>query len=335
MSPHPILLIGGSGMVGQWTARFLRAAHGDARILIGGRNLVKAQEIAAEIGNAEGVVIDLDASDLGLGERSVSAVALFFTDASLAVIRFAQARGVPHIGISTALHAIGPEVATFIAKPNANAIVLGTEWLVGASTVPALQIAKKFGRVDTINIGALIDEQDTGGPEQSLDHDRAVKTQPPALTRREGNYMWHAGGEANGSFQSADGTQMDGFALSLVDVVGLATVTGAPNVHLNLAVGISSTRRRGEAMSTEIIIEMAGKDHSGEPLRTRHAVIYPGGQLPLTGLGVALAIERLVGLDGRPATAPGLYFPYQLLEYDPYVARLEQEGGQILKLDLL
>jgi hypothetical protein len=88
-------------------------------------------------------------------------------------------------------------------------------------------------------------------------------------------------------------------------------------------------------MSTEIIIELAGEDHAGQPLRTRHAVIFPGGQLPLTGLGVALVVERLVGLGGREPTPPGLYFPYQLLAPDTYFARLAQAGGQVLQLDVL
>lgn len=334
MSSHPVLLIGGSGMVGQWTARYLRAAHPDVQILISGRDLANARQVAAEIGKAEAVSIDFAADDLGLGDRQVSAVALFFTDASLSVMRFAQARGVPHIGISTALHAIGPEVASFMHKPNANAVVLGTEWLVGAATVPALQFASNFSRIDTIRIGALIDEQDTGGPEQSLDHDRAMASRPPALSRRGGHYIWQAGEEAGGNFQSVDGTELEGFAMSLVDVVGLATETGALNVELNLAVGVSSTRRRGGALSTEIIIEMAGQDFAGEPLRTRHAVIFPG-QLLLTALGVAMLVERLVGLDGGPVVPPGLYFPYQLLDHDTYLARFKQEGGQILELELV
>ncbi|WP_431000996.1 hypothetical protein [Klebsiella pneumoniae] len=57
-----------------------------------------------------------------------------------------------------------------------------------------------------------------------------------------------------------------------------------------------------------------------------------GGAAPLTGLGIALIIERLVGLDGKPPVCPGLYFPYQVLDSSSYLARLEQEGGQVLKL---
>jgi hypothetical protein len=86
-------------------------------------------------------------------------------------------------------------------------------------------------------------------------------------------------------------------------------------------------------MSTEIIIELAGKDHAGRPLQTRHAVVHPEGQMPPTGLGVAIILERLVGLDGDPAVPAGLYFPYQLLEPTAYLARFKQIGGMVLELE--
>jgi hypothetical protein len=86
-------------------------------------------------------------------------------------------------------------------------------------------------------------------------------------------------------------------------------------------------------MSTEIVIELAGEDHAGKPLRTRHAVVHPRGQMPLTGLGVAMVLERLVGLDGDPPTPAGLYFPYQLLDPAAYFTRLKRIGGEILRLE--
>jgi hypothetical protein len=127
---------------------------------------------------------------------------------------------------------------------------------------------------------------------------------------------------------------MEAAALAPYDVVGLATATGAPNVQFNLALGVSSTRRRGEPMSTEIVIELAGEDHAGKPLRTRHAVVHPQGQMPLTGLGVAMVLERMTGLDGSPPTPAGLYFPYQLLDPTTYFARLKQIGGAVLTLEV-
>ncbi len=304
-------------------------------LLIGGRDSAKAEEAAAQIGGAEGVVLDLSADNLGLCGCPVRAVAVLFTDERVATLRFAQSRGVPHISISRGISEMGPEVAAYIHEPNAAPVVLGTEWLVGATTVPTLEFAKAFQRVHDIAIGALLDEQDAFGPASQTDLERQTKTMPAAFVRRDGAYLWRVGDDAKAQFRAADGTEMEASAFSPYDVVGLATATGAPNVQFNLAIGVSSTRRRGEPMSTEIVIELAGEDHEGRHLRTRHAIVHPQGQMPLTGLGVAMLLERLIGLDGKPATPAGLYFPYQLLQPTVYLARLKQAGGNILRLEVL
>jgi hypothetical protein len=157
---------------------------------------------------------------------------------------------------------------------------------------------------------------------------------PAALVRRDGAFVWQTGEEAAVTLRAVDGTEHQADTFSFYDVLGLAAATGAPNVQFKLAFGVSSSRRRGEPMSTEIIIELTGQDHAGQPLRTRHAVVHPQGQMPLTALGVALLLERLLGLDGQPAVPAGLYFPYQLLEPRAYLARFKQIGGQILALEL-
>ena len=333
MSPHPILLVGGSGAIGRQTARSLRAAHPDLPILIGGRDLTKAQEAAGEFGGAEGVALDLAASDLGLGGRPIAAMAVLFMDGSLAGLRFAQERGVPHVSISSGIYEIAPEVAAYMHRPDAAAVVLGYEWLVGATTVPTLELARAFGRVHDITIGALVDEQDTGGPAVAADFERLTRTLPAALTRRGGAFVWRADDEAKAVFRAVDGTRMAASGFSSIDVAGLAAATGAPNVQFNIASGVSSSRRRGQPMSTEIIIELAGEDHAGESLHTRHAVVHPQGSAPLTALGLTMVLERLTGLDGRPPVQTGLYFPYQLLDPAAYLGRLKQAGGALLTLD--
>jgi hypothetical protein len=333
MSSAPILLMGGSGAIGGWTTRFLRAAHPDLPLLIGGRDLSKARQAADRISNAQAAVLDLAADDLGLGDRPVSAVAVLFSDERIAGLRFAQARGVPHLSISSGIYEIAPEIAAFMHRPNAAPIVLGYEWLVGATTVPTLEFAKAFSRVHDISIGALVDEQDTGGPAVAADFERLNRTLPAALTRRGGSYIWRAGQDAVTTFHAVDGTRVEASGFSSIDVVGLATATDAPNVQFNIATAVSSSRRRGGPMSTEIIVELAGEDHAGRALRTRHAVVHREGAAPLTGLGVAMILERLLGLDGKPATPPGLYFPYQLLDSAAYITRLGQTGGELLTLE--
>jgi len=239
------------------------------------------------------------------------------------------------VSISPGIIELAPEVAAYIHSPAAAPVVLGTEWLVGATTVPTLEFAKDFSRLHDIRIGALLDEKDAFGPAANVDLERQTKTMPAALARRDGAYVWRVGDDAKAMFRAIDGTEMEASALSPNDVVGLATATGAPNVSFNLALGVSSSRRRGEPMSTEIIVELSGDDRDGQPLRTRHAIMHPEGQMPLTGLGVAMLLERLAGIDGQPATPAGLYFPYQLLDPTAYLARLKQIGGQIVKLDTL
>lgn len=334
MSLNPILLMGGSGAIGHQAARALRAAHPDMPLLIGGRDLAKAQRAAEQIGGAQGVVIDPKADDLGLGARQVSGVVVFYMDHALAGLRYAQKRGVPHLSISSGVFEIAPEIATYMHTPDAAPIVLGYEWMVGATTVSTLSVAKAFGRVHDISIHALVDEQDGGGPTVATDFEHLNRMLPAALTRRDGVYVWREGEESRARFRAVDGTQIEATGFSSIDVVGLAAATDAPDVQFNMAIGVSSTRRQGQPMSTEILIELAGEDLKGEPLRTRHAVVHPAGAAALTGLSVAMILERLLGLDGKPATPPGLYFPYQLLSADVYLQRLKQEGGELRELQV-
>lgn len=332
MSFDPILLLGGSGAIGRQTARALRTTYPDVPLLIGGRDLAKAQKAAAEMGCAQGIAIDAAAVDLGLGERKVSAVVVLYKDHSLAALRFAQSRGVPHLSISSGVFEIAPEIARFMNAPDAAAIVLGYEWLVGATTVPALHLARSFSQVHEIRIGALVDEQDVGGPAVAADFEHLNHLMPRALTRRDGNYIWREGDEMKAVFSALDGSEIAATGFSSIDVVGLASATGARNVQFDLGMGISSSRRKGGAFSTEILLELSGLDHADQALHSRHAVVHPGGAAPLTGMGIALLLERLVGLDGKPPVAPGLYFPYQILDASHYLTRLAEEGGQVINL---
>ena len=335
MPLNPILLMGGSGAIGRHTARALRATYPDVPLLIGSRNPDTAQKTAAALGGAQGVVIDSSRADLGLGQQAISAVVVLYKDHSPAGLRFAQSRGVPHLSISSGVFEIAPEIASFMHAPDASAIVLGYEWLVGATTVPALDLAKAFGQVHEIRMGALVDEEDMGGPAVAADFEHLNHMMPAALTLRDGVYTWREGDDAKTVFSAIDGAEITATGFSSIDVVGLASATGAKRVEFNLGIGVSSSRREGKALSTEIILELSGVDHAGQPLSTRHAVVHPGGAAPLTGMGIALILERLLGLDGKPAVSPGLYFPYQILDAAHYLARLSQEGGQVRQLPVL
>ncbi|WP_105385247.1 saccharopine dehydrogenase [Neorhizobium alkalisoli] len=328
----PILIIGGAGEVGRWVSRFLRAWHPDVPILIGGRDEQRAIRAAAAVDGASAVVVDLTASDLGLGEQRVSAVATLFTDETGAALRWAQQKGAGHINISPSISELGLETATFMQKPTAAPVVLGTEWLVGATSVPSLLFAQEFGCLEKIHIEAVLDEQDAFGPAANADLERQMQAGTAALMRKAGTWRWCHGDETRSKVRAIDGTDLEASVFSPNDVLLLANATGAPDIRFDLAIGMSSARRNGGPVSAEIIINLSGLDHAGRQLRKRHAIVHPGGQMPLTGLGVALVLERLAGLAGD-TPRPGLYFPAQLIDHTTYFERLRASGGEVIELE--
>jgi hypothetical protein len=335
MSFLPILLMGGFGEIGQRTAGALRARYSDAPLLIGGTNKSKAQQVASALGNAEAVVMDPRATDLDLGDRRIGAVAVFYAHERLSGLRYAHGRGmIPHLSNSSGIYEIAPEVAIHMQRPDAAAMALGYEWLVGATTISALVCAKPFARVESIRIGALVDEEDQGGPAVAEDFERLATVMPSAFAQADGAFVWRKGDDAGATFRAIDGNAIKAAGFSSIDIAGLAAATGADDIVFAIGTGISSSRRAGGAKSTEIIIELPGVDTQGTPLRSRHAVFHPGGAAPLTALGVSMVLERLTGLDGTSATQPELFFPYHVIDHAVYLGRLEQEGGKLMTLPL-
>ena len=217
-------------------------------------------------------------------------------------------------------------------NPTAAPVVLGTEWLVGATSVPSLLFAQEFGRLENIHIEAVLDEQDAFGPAANADLERQMYAGAAALLRTVGAWRWYHGAETRSKVRAIDGTELDANVFSPNDVLLLANATGAPDIRFDLAIGMSSARRNGGPVSTEIIINLSGLDHAGQQLRKRHAIVHPGGQMPLTGLGVALVLERLTGLAGD-TPRPGLYFPAQLIDHTTYFERLRASGGEVIELE--
>ncbi|MGO4668510.1 NAD(P)-dependent oxidoreductase [Bosea sp. 2YAB26] len=326
---RPVLIIGGSGVVGGQAAAALRRLQFDLPIAIGGRDLAKAQVVAQKVGGAIATRVDLDRRDLGQPEGAqYSAIVVFVKDDGLNSMRYAQDHGIPYISVSSGTFEIGPEVAQFIHAATKAPVLLASQWLAGAAVFPALVIAKDFRTIDSIAIGALLDEQDMGGPAALTDYNRITGAAPAALTLTGGKFSWVNGEDAKARYRSVDGVELDATAYSPLDIVSLAAVTDARSVRLDLAFSESASRRRGEPFSTEITIAIDGVLRNGERSTMRHEIVHPDGQAPLTALGVALAVERMLGLAGGAAPQPGLYLPESILAPDYYVGRMKEFGAQ-------
>ncbi|QSQ12263.1 NAD(P)-dependent oxidoreductase [Myxococcus landrumensis] len=327
---HPVLIVGGSGVVGSLAAKELRRLQPTLPITIGGRDLSRAETVARELGHADATRVDLTRADLGQpAERAYSAVVMFLKDDSLNSLRYAQAQGVPYQGISTALFEVAPEVALHMARPQRSAILMNGTWLVGSAIAAVLHFAREFKTLDSIAIGGVLDEQDVGGPAAYADLDRMTKSAANALLLEKGQWRWVDSTEGVRMFRDSTGLEVQGQAYSLLDPTALAAATNAKSVRSDVFIGTSASRRRGEPSSTEIIIELEGTRHDGTHARTRHELVHPGGQAPVTAVGVAVGVERLLGLAGGAPVAPGLYLPTVLIEPEYHLRRLQESGLQV------
>lgn len=324
----PVLIAGGSGIVGRHVARALRRLHPELPLAIGGRDPAKAAAAAAELGAAMPVRIDLDRADLGLDPAArYSAVVAMLKDEGLNTLKYALHRRLPYLSTSNGSFEIAPEVALHLRHPGRSPILLASHWLAGAATLPALHYARQFEQVERIEITAVLDELDMGGPAAAADYERLTSAAAAQILER-GRWRWVRGAEAERRVVSVDGTALPASAYSPMDVVSLAAATDADSVRLDLALAETASRRRGEAYSTEIALDLYGRDRHGAPAHRRYELVHPQGQAPLTGLGIALGVERLLGLSGGAAPAPGLYTPDLLLDPAQWLQRYREFGGR-------
>jgi hypothetical protein len=322
-----VLMMGGSGQAGAGAAALLRQWHPALPLTIAGRNLDRAQRVADELGGATAVTIDLQRSDLGLpADHSYSAVIAVLWDDRLHGLHYAQDRGVPYFSISSGLMDIAPEVVAGAQRAGAAPILVASHYLAGLVVLATLHLAREFDRIDTIRIGAVLDETDIGGPAGIADLERWSAATSAGLVRRDGVFTWVNGLDAQADVPSVDGTVLPGQSIPILDVPSLALATGAPNVRFDFAVGETPSRRRGEPASVEILIELEGLGPTGAPLSTSRYLVHPAGQRPLTALGVALGVERLLGLRGE-AVGPGIHTPEALLDPAYAVERMVEVGA--------
>ncbi|MEU7864318.1 hypothetical protein [Nonomuraea sp. NPDC049141] len=236
-------------------------------------------------------------------------------------LRYAQHCGLPYLSISSGLLDIAPEVVAGAQRAGAAPILVASHYLAGLIVLATLDSAREFDRIDTIGIGAILDETDTGGPAGIADLERWSAATSAGLMRRDGVFTWVTGLDAQADVPSVDGTVLPGQSIPILDVPSLALATGAPNVRFDFAVGEPPSRRRGEPASIEVRIDLEGVDLTGAPHSTSRYLVHSAGQRPLTALGV----ERLLGLRGE-AVAPGIHTPEALLDPAYAVERMVEIG---------
>lgn len=324
-----VLFVGGSGVVGQQMVRMFRKRHPDLPVLIGGRDVEKARTIARQVGKADAVKVDTNLPDLGLGANmEVSAVVMAAPDAGLYGMRFAQDMKLPYLSIGNWLIEVGGEMAHFIRRPEASPLVLSSHWHGGPTVFLAIASTMGLDVVHSIKVGAIIDDRDATGPAALEDMEAGAEGASNILGFKEGRRVWLRGDTAKREIVSIDGRPLSASAFAPYDIVSLHAATGAREVRFDLVSGISSSRHRGENIGTEVILEIEG-EIDGRRTARRSTLEFTGGQATLTGLSAVLALSTALGLEGRPATPAGLYFPEQIMDPDWFLNELRLAGATI------
>jgi saccharopine dehydrogenase-like protein len=326
MAPR-ILIAGGYGMIGSAIARHIRSISPDAELVLAGRTPEKGAKLAAELTHARTAYVDVaDAGSLGdLDGVDLIVAALY--DGANTLVQAALARGIAHIGITTKADDVAPIAFAALRSPPRRPIVLAGYCAAGVATIVAQKAAQRFSRIDSIEVAALYDMRDPVGPMTAGDVEMLVSR---ALLRRGGTWAWVDGPPHARTVRLSDAELVQGYPTGLLDVPSLAALTGAADVRLDMVQGDSLGTRRGGRASSDAYIDIEGALTSGEQGRRRTIVSDPNGLAHLTALGVLVAAERVLGLDGKAPAAGGLYLPETLVSADAAIARFEQFGASII-----
>lgn len=329
MPADPVLIVGGTGALGRRVAEWLRARNPGLPLLIAARDQPRARALANELGRAEATAIDLSRADLGLGDRRVALVVPAFKDHAHATYRFAQDRGIPYLALSEAAFEIGPLVAMHIHRPATPLLLIGHVH-GGLPAMTALKLSRGFARVDAIRLGAIFDPADPLPPGAEVDMARIMKAGPPPLALVGGRWTWLSAGDAVVIRRGGD-ERVAAEAAGLTDSIGLWGATGARSVRLDMGEGTTAPGTEGNP-GHEVIIEIDGTDADGTARTRRWMLTDPDGNVAFGAKGIALAAERLLGLDGKPPPPAGLYLPETLFDADAVAAQLPALGLRLAEI---
>lgn len=327
-----ILLAGGYGVVGAQAARLIRKHHPEVELLIGGRRAAEAEKLAAEIGKARGVALDLTAPQPLAAIEGVDAVGVFVHERDEHLLRDALTRGIAYADITRGWEATARALATAaLFGPGAPALFT-SHWMAGGPAIVAHALTQGLARVKRIDISILYYTGDRMGPDSAS----AGEGMTQEFTARVGS-DWRRVAPLSDDrrVRFPSGAVRRVYRMNMNDVVTPALAAGAEEVGVRLGLdkgdALGSMRRLvrlglwdlmmklpgmsaiaatkpGPGARHEIVIEVEGATAEGRAAARRATILDPLGQSHLTAVGALYAIERVAGLGPAPL-GPGAALP--------------------------
>lgn len=320
MTQH-IFVAGGYGMIGGNLAIQLRARFPESTLILAGRTPHKGEALAAQLGNAQTVAVDLMSGEIpdiaATSQLIISAV----PDPKHALGEFAIRHNIAFIDITVGTADGYAPLLNMAMRYRPTSAVIPLGYYEAGMFLPLVdKLCRRFSSIDSVRLTALHDAEDPIGAttEQELTQELA-----PAFVRQRG--VWGYTSKQD-EICLISGECVETTPFGILDVSAVAAMTHADNIRLDVAMGTSEGKRKSAKASVELYVDMQGINTSAAPESKRIIASDPQGQAHFTALGIVIVIEALL-----ESPLHGFVLPEQILEPGRALIAMQNAGIEIIE----
>lgn len=316
-----IFIAGGYGMIGGNLATQLRARFPESTLILAGRTPQKGEALAAKLGNALTVSLDLLSGEIPQLAATSQLIISAVPDPKHALGEFAIRHNIAFIDITVGTADGYAPLLNMAMQYQATSPVVPLGYYEAGMFLPLVdKLSRQFSSIDSVRLTALHDPEDPIGAvtEQELTQELA-----PAFVREEGIWRYTS---AQDEIDLISGERVETTPFGILDVSAVAAMTNAENIRLDVAMGISEGQRISAKASVELYVDMQGINDSGVLEAKRIIASDPQGQAHFTALGVVTVIEAMF-----ESSFTGFVLPEQLLKPEVALAAMQRAGVELIE----
>ena len=354
-----VLMVGGYGVVGEQAATIFRQRFPEVPLLLAGRSPSGASKLIKSLGNAEAIQLDV------MSERPLDAL----TEKPVAVLSVVNdpynylladclRLGIPYLDITRWTEVMCEAIVQTSFEDIKAPVMLGSAWMAGVTAIVTKAASKGFSTINNIDIDVLFALADKSGPNSAEFMDRIAV---PFLVTENGEKKLKPSFSEPKTVSFPGGYTGKTYRFDMPDQITLPFTTGASSVSGRIGFdsalstsGLAALVRTGvmtllghpifgglrrsilhnpgQGAAHEVVISLQGVDDSGQVKRREVTMLDPLGQTHLTALGAVIQLERMLGLDGLPASSPGIHYPEQHPNINRALEFLQEHGVLISDL---
>ncbi len=348
----PVLIAGGYGVVGGQAAAILRARHPGLSLWLGGRTPARGEEVAAGLGGARAIRLDLEDDDDPLRELpdQPAAILAVVNDLDDRLLAAAIERGIPFVDVTRWTSLVHRATVRCAATPPRAPVLLASAWMAGVAPTLAAWAARDLGDIDRIDIAIRYAMADRAGTDSFAYADRFPERYEATI---DGRQRITTGLSDPREARFADGSLGRVYRFDTPEQLTLPVTTGARSVATRIGFDSAPTTRALVGLRRAGILRLLARP---QLTRARNALLHqagngaaaqmridvdgsdgrrsvhasdPQGQSHMTAAGAVLALERVLGLDGSPPEPAGARFPEQHPDLDRVVTTLRECGVEV------